>query len=55
MDERGSEAAVIDEEAELDSSADIDALGERSTNVEERNEPSPALGDARRKRSEPAL
>ena len=55
MDERGSEAAVIDEEAELDSSADIDARGERSTNVEERDEPSPALGDARRKRSEPAL
>ena len=55
MDERGSEAAVIDEEAELDSSADIDARGERSANVEERDEPSLALEAARRKRSEPAL
>ena len=51
MDERGSEAAMIDEEAELDSAADIDAREERSANVEERDEPNPS----RRKRSEPAL
>jgi len=55
MDERSSEASVIDEDAELDAPTEGTVKEERAENVEEREEPSPAMETARRRRSEPAL
>ena len=55
MDERGSEAAVIDEDADLEVPSEAKDKEERAASIEERDEPNHTMETARRRRSEPAL